>query len=221
MKTRKRVLSVLLTAALCLGLLAVAPVAASAAGEIGIAAGVPTFTVNTATPTLVGFGGKQWAVIGHNTTGVASESGKLTLLLANGESYGTSAFDSTSRKNNEYSGSTLKTAMETAYGTLPAKEQALVAARDLAGGSGLYGTGTYDGDKVAGAAVTGAKFWPLSFGEATAVNATVRNTGFWWWLRSPGFDPEFAANVGGGDSVDFYGYHVDGGGGVEYALLCS
>ena len=115
----KKTLSVLLALALCLGLLALAPVTASAA--IGIQAGVPTFAVNTAAPTIIGFGGKQWAVIGYNGSGVASASGTLTLLLANGSSYGTSAFWATSPFNNEYSGSTLKTAMDNAYNGLPAK----------------------------------------------------------------------------------------------------
>jgi len=217
----KKLFSVLLALLMMAGVIAVAPITASAA--VGIAAGVPTFTVNTASPTLIGFGGKQWAVIGYNGSGVASESGKLTLLLANGESYGNpNYFKVNSPYSNEYSGSDLKTAMEGAYGTLPAKEQALVAARDLAGGSGLYSspnTTGYDPDKVAGPAVTGAKFWPLSAGEATAVNATVRQYGSWWWLRSPGNYQDRAAGVGDDGYVYLPGYTTfREAGGVRPAL---
>ncbi|MCL2071302.1 MAG: hypothetical protein FWH07_03600, partial [Oscillospiraceae bacterium] len=50
------------------------------------------FTVNEDNATIVGFGGKQWAVIGYDGDGVASATNTLTLLLANGQSYGTSAF---------------------------------------------------------------------------------------------------------------------------------
>jgi hypothetical protein len=202
----KRPLSLVLAAALSLGLLALAPVTASAA--VGIQAGLPTFTVNTASPTTVGLGGKRWAVIGYDGTGVASTSGTLTLLLANGYSYPNSAFDATSPYSNEYSGSSLRTAMETAYSGLPAKEQGLVVSRDLAGGSGLsYQTG-YLPDNIAGPAVTGAKFWPLSGAEANAVDSALREYSAWWWLRSPGGAQDYAAIVHSDGSVGLYGTGV-------------
>ena len=221
MITTKRILPVLLALCLALGLIAIAPVAASAAGEIGIQAGLPTFAVNTATPTIIGFGGKQWAVIGYNGTGVASTSGTLTLLLANGLSYGNSAFNPVwdQPDSHYYSVSALKTAMEIAYDWLPPMEQALVIPRDLAGGSGLYNTETYDGDKVAGSAVTGAKFWPLSSNEATAVNSEVRKFSAWWWLRSPGILRGNTALVHRGGFVNLGGRNVDDeGGGLRPAL---
>jgi len=205
MKSKSRkFLSVLLTLALALAL---APITASAA--VGP---LPAFTVNTASPTLVGFGGKRWAVIGYNGTGVASTSGTLTLLLAE-ESYSRAQFNPVRDQpdSNHYSVSTLEPAMEAAYGGLPAKEQALVAARDLAGGSGLYSdpnTTDYIGDNIAGPAVTGAKFWPLSADEATSVNSTVREFGYYWWLRSPGRIPYGAAHVYGGGFVNCYGLRV-------------
>ncbi|MCL1952245.1 MAG: DUF6273 domain-containing protein [Oscillospiraceae bacterium] len=174
----KKALSALLAAVMVLGLLALAPVTASAA---------PAFEVNTATPTIVTFGGKEWAVIGYDGVGVASQPGKLTLLLAN-EGYPRSIFNQNTG-GCEYSGSRLQTAMDNAYNALPDKEKALVAGRDLAGGSGLYSspnTTGYDGNKIAGPDVPGAKFWPLSGDEATAVNSEIRKFASWWWLRSPG-----------------------------------
>jgi len=211
MKHDKRILNILLPLALVLaaGLLAIAPITAHAAGEIGIWAGLPAFAVNTASPTLVGFGGKQWAVIGCNGTGVASTNGTLTLLLANGSSYGASAFWETSPYNNAYSGSNLRIAMDTAYGGLPAKEQALVVVRDLMGGSTNWGQPGYDDDNIAGANVTGANFWPLSVNEAYAVNYAVRTIEEWWWLRTPGIDELHAAFVYYSGLVPLHGRDVN------------
>ena len=190
----KRVLSILLALALSLGLLALTPITASAWGEIGIQAGLPTFEVNTATPTIVGFGGKQWAVIGYNGNGVVSSSGKLTLLLANGQSYGMSAFDSSPRNSNEYADSTLRTAVDSAYNALPAKEKALVVFRQIDGGSGLAGLSTYHGNNVAGLGC-GVYFWPLGSDEAEQVNMDVRKFNHFWWLRTPGDAANTAGNV--------------------------
>ena len=215
----KRILSLLLTAALALGLLALAPITASAA-DIGIGFGDDTsFQTNTATPAIVNFGGKQWAVIGCDGTGVASDPGTITLLLANGQTFGTSAFKAASPYNNEYFGSALIGAMETAFNGLNTKEKALVAGRDFAGGA-VYNDNS---DKVAGTTpVTDAKFWPLSVNEAKAVNREVRKFSNWWWLRSPGDHHGRAALVDDDGPVDGGGRSVDiGDGGVRPALLLN
>jgi len=207
----KRILGTLLALAMILSLLSIAPATASAA-DINIQAGLPTFAVNTDSPTIVGFGGKEWAVIGYNGAGVASQSGKLTLLL-NFEINPSSQFKPTAADTNEYYGSTLENAMGAAYNALPAKERALVASRDLAGGSGNFGTPGYDGDKVADEPVLEAKFWPLSAAEASTLNSKVRefhnsnvpSASYTWWLRSPGYYANYAAYI----HPD--GVHPDGG----------
>ena len=211
----KRSLGILLALALILSLLSIAPATANAADDIGIQAGLPTFAVNTDSPTLVGFGGKQWAVIGYDGNGVASTIGSklLTLLLANGESYGKSAFDA-SNTSNEYFGSDLKAKMESAFGTLAPKEQELVDGRNFAGGA-VFIDGS---DEVAGAAVNGAKFWPLSYNEADALNLAVLATGSWWWLRSPGGTQYYASFVSNNDIVSHVGLNVNFEGGVRPAL---
>ena len=213
----KRVLGILLTLALAFGLLGTA----ASAADVNIQATLPSFVLGTtsATPTKVGFGGKQWAVIGYNGAGVASQAGKLTLLLANDQSYGSSAFDASSPYSNEYLGSDLKATMEAAFtGLTNNKEKALVAGRDLAGGGVNYGVTGYDADKIAGPNVTDAKFWPLSTNEANAVNSTVRTTDPWWWLRSPGRNQNYAATVDNGN-IYFNGGPVNYDiGGVRPAL---
>jgi len=187
----KKALSALLAAVMVLGLAAVS----ASAADVNIQATLPAIVLGTAsdTPTKVGFGGKQWAVIGYNGTGVASTSGSklLTLLLASDQTFGNSYFKQNSPYSNEYSGSDLQTAMDNAFnGIANSKEKAQVAGRDLTGGGALYSdpnTTGYDADKIAGPNVNGAKFWPLSAGEAAQLNNTVRTTGCWWWLRSPGY----------------------------------
>jgi len=204
---KKKLISSLLALIMLLGLIAAVQ---TTAGAADIQAGTPTFRLGT----TIGFGGKQWAVIGHNGAGVASPSGTLTLLLANGHSYGKSQFHADS---NQYSGSDLKTAMDNAYnGISNAKEKDLVKARDLAGGSANQGAPGYNPDNIAGPAVSGARFWPLSVAEADKVNEEVRKyTGLpLWWLRSPGFHSINAAFVYGVGGVNVIGNDVIWSGGV-------
>jgi len=182
---KKKLISTLLALIMLLGLFAAVPTTASAAD---IQAGTPDFKLGTtdgdASPTIVGFAGKQWAVIGYNGVGDASPSSTLTLLLADGQSYGLSRFHIDS---NQYSGSDLKTAMDSAYnGISNAKEKDLVKARELAGGSANRGATGYNPDNIAGPAVSGARFWPLSVAEVDKVNMEVRKFTAFWWLRSPG-----------------------------------
>ena len=123
----------------------------------------------TDNPTIVGFGGKQWALIGNEGAGVASAPDTMTFLLAKNQSYGTSRFDSNMGIDNKYSDSILRSAMNNLAGGIEGPEADLIKARDL--------------EDVE---VTGAGFWPLSITEANALRAEVRkfDTGSCWWLRS-------------------------------------
>ncbi len=78
-----------------------------------------------ANTSVIAFGGKQWAVIGYNGSGAASAINTVTLLLADGQSFGTCQFSSAS---NQYNGSTLQTTINGSgvLGSIPAKEQSLM-----------------------------------------------------------------------------------------------
>lgn len=201
----KKTLSLALAAVLALGSMTAVPLTASAAE---IQAGMPNITIGTSssTPTTIGFGGHEWVVIGYNGTGVASESNTMTLLLKNGDAgggYGTAQFHSSS---NYYSGSSLQSKMNDAYDGLPDGEKELVAARTLAGGSANYDSEGHDNNKVAGEAVSGAHFWPLSVNEANQLDEGIRKYSGYWWLRSPGSTVNDAAVVDdGGGYVSAYG----------------
>jgi len=190
MNKRKSTVLVLALVLLCL--------ASLPARAIEIQSGIPSPTVasmgdptqydasdepTNANTTTVGFGGKQWKVIGYKPAGgtysgvldagggaLPTVDSYMTLLLANGYTYPS---DTTFGSDYVYNGSALKTAMEGAYGTLSAAEQGLVLARDLSIGN-YNGTMANWCDGVMTTAVTGANFWPLSTREASYVPTPVR-----------------------------------------------
>ena len=172
--------------------------------------GTPQYEVNTASPTKVYFGGMQWVVIGHNGSGVASTSGTLTLLLANGQSYSppispTKFHDS----NNVYSSSTLIGKMNDAYDSLSSRDKGLIAERTLIGGNVNFNVTGHDKNNIAGPNVDNAKFWPLGVGEAESVNVTTREFLTGWWLRSPGSATNTAAQIYSNGSVSDHGSSVN------------
>ena len=159
---------------------------------------------------VVGFGGKQWNVIGYNGSGVASGDGTATFLLKSGYGFGDSRFGS-GNADNEYAGSALRTAMDDAAGTIYAgnhKEYGLIVPRDLAGGGGDYNDADYDSDKAAGADCHGAVFWPLSAYEAEQTDLAVLSFPESWWLRSPGSSSGAAAFVDYAGGISYGGDDV-------------
>ncbi|MCL2071190.1 MAG: hypothetical protein FWH07_03035 [Oscillospiraceae bacterium] len=176
----------------------------------------------------IGFGGKQWAVIGHDSVGDDTPSSTLTLMLANGQSYGPGAFrtgqdiqfdNSTQHTDNwwyannpqepnwnepnEYRGSALQQRLEEIADGLPTKENALIIPRELLDVS-----------------VETARLWALSSGEARNVNNTLREFSSLWWLRSPGnFSNDAAFVFSGGVIVNGSGsFYIRNDGGVRPAL---
>lgn len=171
-----------------------------------IQSGTPNFVWDGSNISVVGFGGKEWYVIGYNGNGVYSTEGEAAVtLLAKNYDFGTTLFHNSS---NYYSGSTLKTKMEEAHDALPEGEKELVNARALEGGSGNYNADGYDPDKIAGSAVEDAHFWPLSVSEADSLTSTVQAFGYDWWLRSPGYYDHYAAVVYYFGTVSANGYDV-------------
>lgn len=188
----------------------------TAALAVGIQPGTPAIEVNTATPTTVAFGGKQWVVIGHDgsalgTGGTTTPANAVTLLLASGQSYGTSKFHDMGFPN-YYSISLLRNVIDAAYANLSAKEQGLVVSQTLTGESGNYGDPTYNDNNIAGPLVADAKFWPLSVNEANALDASLRIFAV-WWLRTPGSDNGAAAYVGDNGTVSGSGLYINFAGG--------
>lgn len=112
----RAVLKLALALVLALTLIPFMPGNVSEAEAVELQEGVGQVTIGLDGTTLtnttkVGFGGKEWVMIGYNGTGVASDANTMTLLLASGQIYTSSEFDSTNTSN-AYSTSTLKTAME-------------------------------------------------------------------------------------------------------------
>jgi len=184
-RVRNRILFVALAVTLAL---VVGVTGASAAyAAIPIQAGPPSVTLYG---TVVGFGGYEWYVIGHNGSGAVKESGTMT-LLAKDRVFGNSIFGA----NSNYEDSNLHTAMKGVYGGFPLAERGLIKPRSAL--SDIDGTAVYDHG-----------VWPLSagteYGEVSSKKHDIlifKDAGGNpepWWLRSPG------------DAIDAYGVNVDG-----------
>ena len=216
----KKLLSVLLALAM---LLCLAPTAVFA---IGMQSSTTGITVNS---TKVAFAGHEWWVIGDGTNGVYPQSDHITLLAANldsdfqhvpfrrGESAeftGSSLYSGGGgyyainpesmeawKTPNEYAGSTLQQKMEELAGKIPAKEQAVISARNLASSAtennNWAGGKTDYIDGLAGPGVANQKLWALSEAEWNTINNTeVRKYGILWWQRSPSPDRGNNSRVG-------------------------
>jgi hypothetical protein len=171
--------------------------------------------------TTVSFGGKEWIVIGFDGNGVASAKGTVTVLLADGYSFGKAAFNSARSGGNAYFGSDFQSAVDGALKTLSAIERSRIKPREINGGA-AYGDGSA---KVAGEAVPEALFWPLSVAEAERLNrigVTLANSSGPWWLRSPGGSARRAALVGRDGDINSEGEDVgDAMGSIRPACILN
>ena len=146
--------------------------------------------------TKIGFGGKQWWVIGDSGTSTpaslrAPGAGSVTLLSDRSANFGTSIFNSYTGAagNNNYNGSVLQSAMTSAYNNiLTAKEKTYVVPRPSMDLQSWPNANAYNY-----ANPINQNFWPLSayeyedmgsFGNAS-INA-IRGISTYAWLRSPG-----------------------------------
>jgi hypothetical protein len=178
-------------AAVLAATLILAPVLAPqpASGDVGMASGAGSLTVNSST---VGFAGQEWWVIGKNVSGsgfgvYSNPTNSLTLLVKGGNPYGNSVFSSSNV--NDYSGSSLYIKMNneiaSSINNNSPKEYVLINTRTLTSSDG-----------ISGSTVANQKLWPLSTAEANAVsNATVLSYGNAWWLRSSGSGNNYIALV--------------------------
>lgn len=147
--------------------------------------------------TKIGFGGKQWWVIGDSSTSTPASlrspsAGTVTLFSDRSANFGTSPFNN-SRFNNNYNNSSLQTAMTNAYNNnsiLTPKERTYVVPRSS---MDLQSYPTQNAYNYANP--TNQNFWPLSAYEYNDINdmpsgAYVDVTGLRGdatsvWLRSP------------------------------------
>ena len=163
-----------------------------------------TLTVEEYTMETVGFAGGEWLVTDKST------AGQMTLLQRTHDASENTAFGG----NHNYSGSNLQTAMDNRAAALSANESTVVIPRDFTGGE----TYPSPGDGVAGTAVNGALFWPLSVNEASSLgsaNPYFLPYGVNWWLRSPGIHDVNAAVVYNDGSVNSTGNNVPSANGIR------
>lgn len=143
--------------------------------------------------TKIGFGGKQWWVIGDSSVGTPASlrspsAGTVTLFSDRSANFGTSIFKpytGGAADNNNYNGSTLQSAMTSAYNVLTPKERTYVVPR------GSMDLQSYPNQNVYNYVnPTNQNFWPLSvyeyndMGSGTVVNG-IRGDATYVWLRSP------------------------------------
>ena len=204
----KKILALSLAVLLLTALL---PTAAFAAGSPGLMQGTSVLSegANTSGAATVYYGGKKWRVIAY-------DSGSITLLAA--ESFGHTEYDSIGKNSNAYGTSTLKTAIEAIAAGFSSGEQSAVIPRTLNGGSANFGDkgDLYNGDHISGDPVEKALLWPLSVAEANSLDKELLKTdsanpdllSSFWWLRSPGYDGNYAACVSGNGDVLVSGYSV-------------
>ena len=215
-------LGTVLTMTTCISQLPQMTLTACAAGNgKGIQAGAGPLgdNVNTANAPTVYFDSEPdaWKVIGYDGSGVAASSGTVTLLADDNIMQDT--FNG-SGSNNNYSNSKLYSNVNDIADRLTDGEKGAVSAKTLA-------TGTYNSentDCIAGDEVANALLWPLSTKEAGALNASLRTASLEWWLRSPGFDTDYAASVRSDGTVSNSGdkvYVADNGVRPAFSLNLS
>jgi hypothetical protein len=174
---------------------------------------------NSPDVTKISFAGKTWDSIGSNNTGeatsgipngkkgIAGPNNTVTILLDK-NSYDRS-INTTFGSDNVYATSNLKTKMNDLYDALTTEQKNMIVKRNLNGGSALpTSSEDYNGDTVAGETVTNQGFWPLSTKEVSSLKTSVRSFGDDWWLRSPGYDSDYAAFVNYDGGVNGYGRNV-------------
>lgn len=152
--------------------------------------------VNTENAATIYFdeNGDTWYVIGYNGTGVASETGELTLFATGKMKYWSFVNHSLTidKQNVKYSESSLKEGIEKHIETRFSQvEKATINKRDLMTGEFTDIEPYCDG--ILGDQVNDVMLWPLSTQEAANTNSILRkidNADYqgvdYYWLRSPG-----------------------------------
>lgn len=224
---KKRAISVLattLTAALLLALLPLTTGSVYAdEGDSGMEQGYSLLTKNAGDTGLqkVWYGDRAWYVIAADDT-----ASTATLLQVEVKEKTQFNADDRQTYSNAYgwmdsdaetpqTPSNLRSFIESRYVTgyqdgentvapyISEQEQLAIVPRTLEGGSGnYYYDADYDSNKIRGKEVKDAYVWPLSVAEAEVLPESVRTTGGYWWLRSPGTRTDLVAEVNSYGRVD-------------------
>ena len=160
----------------------------STSNEITLGTAQLGYNCNSKNAAVVLWGGHDWRVIGYNGSGVASETGQMTLFASGGLRW-----DMRFGSTNAYADSNVRSEVDSiANNDLTVKEQNAVVKRTL-----LTGEFNYENtDCIAGEEVKDALLWPLSTKEAFQVDDSIKYvSGLYYWLRSPGNGDGRVANV--------------------------
>ena len=183
----------------------------------GIALGPDVLSIgsNTSGAAKVHMAGTKWRVIGYGVSQeggipqVASSADTMTLIAADNLKTGIQ-FNPDSNSTNTYKGSNLyhevNALTDDTNGIFSKGERSGIVARDLAKGD--YTDQEPYTNGIAGDEVKGALLWPLSTQEAFNMNEEIREASYYWWLRSPGFDFNYAAVVDLVGTLHCFGYNV-------------
>ena len=109
-------------------------------------------------------------MVGYDGTGVAGESGKMT-LLADGNIVVNVPYDDDS---NAYEGSNLENEVNKIAGNITGSELSAISVRTLIGGSANYNEYGYNEDHISGNDVPDTVMWPLSVKEANQLSNGLR-----------------------------------------------
>lgn len=161
-KTKQKLLSLLLILIMVTGILPMFSITAKAAtlpyGMTSSSIGVGSGSTLASSTTQIGFGGQRWYVVGFDGTGI-DKGGEYVTLLAKG-SMGSSAFlDADKTYSTSYSGSTLQSFINNLPNSYDSREQALMVGLTL--------------DEVSGTQPTNQKIWALSATEASTISSSV------------------------------------------------
>jgi hypothetical protein len=173
----------LFTVFLALSINVISPAQAS----VNMQAGFDSVIIGTisSSPTIVGFGNKQWIAIGYDGKGIQSEPNTITLFDIKG-SFGKSKFKDSGfpfwwhdTASLNYEDGELHTAMTDIYHDIKTNNPAegnLILPTDL--DDTKHGSGNIT--------LRDQYVWPLSATEASGLNFAVLVLGVDWWLRSTG-----------------------------------
>lgn len=167
-KTKQKLLPLLLILIVVAGILSVWTITARAAtlpcGMTSSSIGVGSGSTLASSTTQIGFGGQRWYVVGFNGTGIDKGSEYVT-LLAKG-SMGSSEFSETG--STSYLGSNLQTFINALPSSYDSREQALMVGLTL--------------DEVSGTQPTNQKIWALGTTEASTISSSVLDLADGAWV---------------------------------------
>ena len=190
-KTGRKLLGVLLTLALVLGLMPGMSLTALAEGTTYNPASAYTdyaaLNSSNTVVTIEEVANVEWYVIGY-------DSEAKTVTLFSKTSFGNKAFNSDNSKGHSYANSEIKTFVE----GLTDDGQPLAEIKDALANISVTGNPS----------ISGSVPYLLSTAEADKLDGTKKGSDA-WWLRSPGYNDDSATFVYGGDVDDEYGALVD------------